>query len=331
MGDVRFHGDWHYHGCRVLRLESDVLRIDVLPELGGKIIHFVHKPQDRDYMWHHPAIPPARAPAAANYDDNFCGGWDELFPSCGPVVHAGEVYPDHGEYWTRSFEWDLERSAGAVTLHLHARGGVTPTRMERWITLAPSSPAVRFRHRITHLGEHGFDFLWSLHPALAVEPGHEFIIPAGAGRIGSPGLGRLAVEPAEFTWPQVPGRDGRRFDFRPIPATSGAPGYEMLYLTELRAGFYAVLDRASRSGFGLAFDRSIFNTLWLFQSCGGWRGLHLAILEPCTGWPYDLAEAAANGHCGRLEPGRVLETATTAVVFTGRDGVNHIDLDGTVT
>jgi len=35
----------------VLRLESDLLRIDVLPELGGKILHWVYRPLDRDYLW----------------------------------------------------------------------------------------------------------------------------------------------------------------------------------------------------------------------------------------------------------------------------------------
>jgi hypothetical protein len=330
MSYVRFDEKWQYNGCRVLRLESDVLRLDVLPELGGKILHLVHKPEDRDYLWQHPTLRPAILPNASNYDDNFCGGWDELFPSVGPGTHAGEIYPDHGEYWTRTFEWEVDRSGDCLTLYLRAEGGVTPTRMERWITLTAGCPAVRLRHRITHRGGHAFDFLWSQHPALAVGPTHEFIIPASSGVIGSPGLGRLKAEAACFTWPKVPGRDGKFIDFSKVPPSTKAPGYEMLYLTELKAGWYAVIDRATRSGIGFAFDRKIFNTLWLFQSHGGWRGLHLAIIEPCTGWPYDLAQAAAHGHCGRLEPGQTIDTFTALAVFTGRDGVAAVDLQGNV-
>jgi len=330
MSYVRFDDRWSCNGCRVLRLESDLLRVDLLPQLGGKILHLVHKPEDRDYLWQHPSISPAVLPNAANYDDNFCGGWDDCFPSVAAAVHAGEVYPDHGEYWTRRFDWQVDRSPAAVTVYLRADGGVTPTRMEKWITLAPSSAVLRVRHRITHLGEHAFDFLWSQHPAIRVGPTHEFLIPAGAGVVGSPGLGRLGLRPGRFTWPLVPGHSGRSVDFSKVPASSGAAGYEMVYLTELNAGWYAVIDRSVRSGFGLAFDCGVFNTLWLFQSYGGWRGLHVAIIEPCTGWPYDLAQAAAHGRCGRLQPGEVLETETAAVIFTDRDTVAEIRADGQV-
>lgn len=331
MASARFDDRWQYCGCRILRLENELLRVDVLPECGGKILHLVHKPEDRDYLWQHPSLSPAILPNASNYDDNFCGGWDDCFPSVAPGTHAGEVYPDHGEYWTRRFDWSVDRSADAVTLYLRAEGGVTPTRMEKWITLAAASPVVRIRHRVTHLGRHAFDYHWAQHPALAVGPSQEFIIPARGGVIGSPGLGRLAGEQATFTWPRVPGRGGRMIDCSKVPASTPSPGYEMLYLTELRAGWYAVLDRDTRSGFGLAFDARQFNTLWLFASFGGWRGLHLAIIEPCNGWPYDLTQAAAHGRCGRLRPGQTIETTTSAVIFVDRDQITHIDENGALT
>jgi len=330
MGYVRFESDWSYNGCRVLRLESDLVRIDVMPELGGKIYHWIHKPEDRDYLWQHPRVKPTILPPGTGYDDTFSGGWDELFPSDSPGEHEGEVFPDHGEYWTTKFDWDVDEAKSRTTLHLCAEGSVTPTRMERWITVEPSSTVVRFRHRLTHLGGHGFDYLWKLHPALRVGPSHEILIPAGKGTVATPGCGRLSAESLEFTWPDVPTKDGSTTDFSKVPASSGVPGYEMVYLTELHDAWAAVLDHSTGSGFGLAFDRELFNNVWLFQSYGGWRGLHVAILEPCTSYPYSLAEAAASGRVARLEGGRMLETETTAVVFTGRKKVDHIDIDGKV-
>ena len=77
MSSVRFDDGWSYNACRVLRLENALLRVDVLPECGGKILHLVHKPEDRDYLWQHPSTTPAVLPNAGNYDDNFCGGWDD--------------------------------------------------------------------------------------------------------------------------------------------------------------------------------------------------------------------------------------------------------------
>jgi hypothetical protein len=331
MSYVRFEREWQYNGCRVLRLESDLLRVDVLPEVGGRIWSLVHKPEDREYLWHHPRIKPAVVPPGTGYDDTFAGGWDELFPSDSLCRHEGETYPDHGEYWTRTLDWALEREGDACTVHLSAEGAVTPTRMERWITLQAGSPVVRLQYRLTHLGEHAFDYMWKLHPALRVGSSHEILIPGGAARIAAAGCGRLSSDRTDFVWPHAPGGPGDTVDLAHIPATSGVPGWEMVYVTELHAGWCGVLDHATRSGLGIAFDRDLFNNVWLFQSFGGWRGLNnLAILEPSTAFPYDLAEAARSGRIARLEPGQVLETQVTAVVFTGREGIEDIALDGQV-
>lgn len=335
-GYARGVTDWRLNNCQVVRLESDRLVVDVLPELGGKIYRLIHKGEDRDYLWQHPRIKPRPLPAASNYDDNFAGGWDELFPSPAPGEHAGELFPDHGEYWTQPCAWQIESSDPSdqsdthVTLYLRAEGTVTPTRMERWVTIAPGSTVVRFRHRLTHLGDHPIDFLWSLHPALNVGPTHELIIPAGAGEIAVPNSGRLGEQPHRFDWPHAPGRDGRPVDLSQVPARTDESGFEMAYLSELTAGWYAVRDRATGNGFALAFDKQLFNHLWLFQSFGGWRGLNVVIIEPCTGKPFDLAEAAKAGTGGRLEPGQVIETQTTAVIFTGRARVDHVAMDGAV-
>ncbi|NLE57895.1 MAG: DUF5107 domain-containing protein [Planctomycetes bacterium] len=330
MGYVRLEKDWRLHKCEVLRLESDVLRIDLLPELGGKIYHWVHKPTDRDFLWQHPRIPPKVMPAGTNYDDNFSGGWDELFPNGLAGQHDHEVYPDHGEYWTQPFDWEVRQSRAELTLHLRAEGCVTPTRMERWITLVASSPVVHMRYRLTHLGRQGFDYVWSIHPALAVGPQSELIIPAGKGVIGYPGLGRLADEVLEFNWPQVPGRDGKLFDMSRIPAGVDVPQFEMVYLTQLYEGWWAHLDHATGNGLGLAFDKQFFDTLWLFGTYGGWRGLHTVIPEAATGYPGDLATASTTGRCGHLTGGQVVETETAVVVFTAKDRIEHIGTDGTV-
>lgn len=330
MADLRFDKDWQYNGCRVLRIENDLLHLDVLPEVGGKIYHWIYKPLGRDWLWQHPRIKPAVLPESTSYDDTFSGGWDELFPNGSLGQHGGEFYPDHGEYWTRRFDWDVEQSQTAVTLYLRAEGSVTPTRMERWITLEAGSPAVRIGYRLTHLGEHPFDYLWSLHPALAATPGCRLTIPGGRSINAAPGIGRLAAEPLEFTWPIAPGCDGQPVDLSRIPASSGVPGYDMAYVTQLSDGWCGLIDEERQAGFAIAFDREFFKYVWVFQTHGGWRGLHTAIMEPCTGYPGDLAEAAAGGHCARLQPGQSVETQVTGVVITGRQDVSHIGLDGRV-
>jgi hypothetical protein len=329
MNQLRFDGNWSYNSCRVLRLENELLLVDVLPECGGKIWRLVHKPSGRDLFWQHPRIAPGVWSPGTNYDDTFSGGWDELFPNGGPGTHAGEVYPDHGEYWTRPFDWNVDAEPDRITLHLVAEGAVTPTRMERWLTLTAGSPALKIRYRLTHLGGADLDYLWSLHPALPAVPGARLWVPGETGQIATPGFGRLADQPVDFQWPLAPGRDGKPIDLSRLPGPEeSVPGYEMVYVTRLREGWFAVVDPASQIGLGLAFDRDLFQNMWIFQSFGGWRGLRTIVVEPCTGYPVDLGEASRSGRCARLQAGQVVETWATAVAIAGRAEIGRIDREG---
>ncbi|MBP7933944.1 MAG: DUF5107 domain-containing protein [Phycisphaerae bacterium] len=331
MAYVRIETDWKYCDCRVLRLESDETRLEIMPELGGKIYRWIDKQSDRDVLWQHPRLKPAVVAPGGCFDDRFFGGWDEQFPNDMPGCHQGESYPDHGEYWTTGFDWQVERTGDTLTLYLVAEGPVTPTRMERWITVTAGSRTTTLRYRLSHLGQQAFDYLWKLHPALNVGPGCRLIIPAERGRLARAGCGRFSETRVDFEWPDVPGKDGKLIDASVIPAGSEACGWEMFYLTRLRDGWWAILDGESRSGFGLAFDKTLFNTVWLFQTFGSWRGLNVAVVEPATGYPDTLAEASASGRLARLEPKQVVETQVTATLLAGRTAINGISRDGTVT
>jgi hypothetical protein len=330
MGNVSFDDTGRINDCQVLRLENDRLRLDVLPEAGGKILHWIDKSLRRDWLWQHPQISPARHTDGTIYDDVFCSGWDELFPNGDTGFHAGVSYPDHGEYWNQAFAWDMARSGEDLTLRLSADGPVTRTRMQRCITMGSESATVKIRYRLTHLGNFPLDYLWSLHPALNINPNCELVIPGEHAINGAPGLGRLAAIPLQFRWPLGPGRDGQPVDLSKPPARGSTSDYDMTYITQLREGWFALTDTSVSAGFGIAFDHNLFGCAWVFQTHGGWRGIHTAIVEPCTGHPTDLAQAAAAGQCARLMPGQVLETQIAVISFTGNGRIRHLGLDGSM-
>jgi hypothetical protein len=70
--------------------------------------------------------------------------------------------------------------------------------------------------------------------------------------------------------------------------------------------------------------------VWVFGAYGGWRGLYTTILEPCTGYPYRLEDAVAQGTASRIEAGAALETEVTAVLYRGVRAVSNISVDGEV-
>jgi hypothetical protein len=327
---VRVDSDWQYCGHRVIRLENDVIQVDVLPELGGKIYNFVHKPSGRNLLWHHPHIKPARTPFGAGFDDHWSGGWDELMPNDPPrPAPSGDMLPDHGEIWGQEAEWQIVRAdAGACEVRLCSHGRVLSTRLERTLTLADGEPFLRLAYTLTNLAPRPIDFLWSIHPAMAISPDTRVDVPARAGIMDPWREARFAGD-LRFEWPWAVARSGERIDMRRVdPPQAGLA--DLCYLVDVSEGWYAVTDQASKVGFALSFPASVFKHVWLFRTFGGWRGSYTLIAEASTGYPTDLLTAIRNRTCGHLEPGATLTADVKAIAYSGAASVRRVEPDGTV-
>jgi hypothetical protein len=329
MNTISFDPHWTYRGLRALLLENRYLRAVVLPELGAKIWSLVDKAADREILWHNPRVPPRPAIYGVAYDDWFCGGWDELFPNDAPAVIGGDAYPDHGELWSMPYDWNVDVDAHEIRLRLSRSGVVTPTFVEKSITLRADEPVIRIRYRIRNDGSAPLDFLLKLHPALAISPRCRIDLPARTVLVDAGFRQRLGAKVERFTWSLAHSDAGATVDMRQVPPQNAAL-CDFFYAIELDAGWCALTDTARATGFGLAFDPAVFRSVWVFGAYGGWRGLYTTILEPCTGYPYRLEEAIAQGTASRLEPGAELDTEVTAVLYRGISAVEHIDRNGAV-
>ncbi|HAJ37884.1 MAG TPA: DUF5107 domain-containing protein [Chloroflexi bacterium] len=303
---VRIDANWRYHGFQALVIENSHLRLVVLPELGGKLWSLVYKPIDREIFWHNPRMAPRPAFYGAAYDDWFCGGWDELFPNDAPTSFAGDLYPDHGEWWAMPFAWEIATlRADEVTVHLWRAGIVTNTRVERWITVRGDEARVELRYRLHNAGPQPLDFLWKLHPALAISPHARIELPACAVLPEPAFNDRLDKQP--FSWPHARSAQGDPVDMRVVPAPDAAT-CDFYYATDLAAGWCALTDTQAGYRCELHFDPAVFRSVWVFGAYGGWRGHYVTILEPCTGYPYRLEDAVAQGAASRLAAGEEIET-----------------------
>jgi hypothetical protein len=176
-----------------VRLENDWLRVTVLPEVGAKIYDLVWKPSDRNFLWHNPRIHPQSYAIEANFDNYWCGGWDDAFPTCEECEHAGEHYPNLGEL--RSLRWNVEgteETTDGATAQLTAFGPISPVEVTKTVTLYHARPAVSVAWKVTNVGFLPIDFIWGTHPA--VDPGQHALlrVPAKTGIVGlasNPALG----------------------------------------------------------------------------------------------------------------------------------------------
>ncbi len=296
-------------------LETEELFVSVFPDAGGKVLDLVHKPTGVNLLWQNPRVPLRRTHAGAAFDDVWCGGWDELFPTDAPCSVDGNAFHDHGDLWIGPWDWSVEREdSHSATLRLSRFSPSLPCLAEKWLTVASGTPALTCRYRLTNVGTQPIVFVFSLHVAHAIGPGSVVHLPASLVAIEPPYEGRPPVGERECSWPG----SGEASDLSRLPgAESGLT--ELLWTRDLADGWCAVGHPASGVGLALAFDREVFPTLWLFGVYGGWRGHHFLLTEPATSPPGSLATSVEAGTALTLEAGEVLETKVVATVYATAD------------
>ena len=302
------------HSLPALILENEWLSVSVLPDPGAKLYDLTWKPSNRGFLWHNPRIRPRRFPIEANFDNYWCGGWDDGFPTCEPCEHQGEQYPNLGEL--RSLAWQVEEAGlrnRDATVRLSAFGPISPVRAEKTVRLAATAPVVTIDYRVEHVGTLPMDFIWGTHPAVAAGPDTVLRIPARTGIVGlSSGV--------EF------GRPGQRYSWPFLDTPSGPTDMSRVrgsdaktfcghYATDLEGGWYAIEHQETGEGFLLQFPKDDLPYLWMWLVYGGWRGYHHVIVEPWSSYPVLLPEAVREKTSRRLEPGGAFSTTIRATIY----------------
>lgn len=317
---------WSLRDSPAMILENAVLRVTVLPELGGHVLDLVDKVLDRNLLWENPRTGPRRAPYGAEFDDWWSGGWDEIFPSGDRAKLHGEELPYMGELW--SVPWTAGAGAAGGRAWIAATGLATmaPARLERTLELREDEPVLRARYRLTNLDVRPLPFLWGIHPSFGVTPAHRIDAPKGGMWVGVSSGPTMGAVGATYRWPMQadPGAVGGTRDVRRVlPASEAVFGGH--WAIDLEDGWLALTDTVARRGVAIAFPVDIFPHAWLWQVYGGWRGHHHVCLEPWTGYPMQLEEALAAGRARVLEPGESLEAEVAFIVFAGLDGVAAVE------
>lgn len=320
---------WAYRGLRAVILENAALRLTVLPELGGHVLELVDKALDRNLLWENPRTVPRRAPYGAHFDDWWSGGWDEIFPTGDRALLHGELLPYMGETWSVPWEARAGTDGNGAWITAVGHATIAPARLERTLRLDGDSPVLRARYRISNLDVQPLPFLWGIHPCFAVTPAHRIDHPSETMAVGVSSGPLMGDVGAAYRWPAqpVPGSAGVTRDAR-VVLSREAGVFGGHWATDLRAGWLALTDTATRRGIALVFPRDVFPHAWLWQVYGGWRGHHHLCLEPWTGYPMQLEEAAAAGRTRVLDPGASLEAEVAFVLYEGLDGVRSVEADG---
>jgi hypothetical protein len=336
-----------YKGMRTLFLENEVLRVGILLDKGADIFQFLHKPSDTDFLWRSPngLIDPRRFQATiANpsgaFLDMYHGGWQEIFPGGGPVNYRGADLGLHGEVDTLGWDYDIiEDKPGGIAIRLSVDCVRTPFHLERVMRLESGRAILFIEECLTNLSPEPHDFMWGHHPALGepfLREGVRIFVPAGKVQVHLPKFASSGIlEPgAEFAWP-LARTSAQNVDLSAVPG-KGQAFAELLYLKDLSAGWYAVVNPETRLGFGMSWPLEVFPYLWFWMVYGSapgypwWDRVNVIALEPWTSIPNNLDEAIQAGRQGIMKGGGSLKQSFCAVVLEGQSAVQSIDPDGIV-
>lgn len=284
-------------GLLCLVIETPVLKLAVLPELGAKVISLLWKDSDHEFLWRHPGRPLQRAAYGAAYDHYDLSGWDECFPTIGPVAYPTEPWqgiavPDHGELWSLPWSWEFTDNRLRMWVN-SVRFAYT---FERSFAFTDAG-TIAISYRVTNPTPFAFPALWSMHPFFNVTPTSRVLLPEGVRvRVEISQDNRIGGFLSEQPWPLVTDRQGNQIDLSLMGPPQ--PYVEKLFSTALPAGWSALYDEADEHFLAFTFDPTAIPFMGVCQLRGGWPTdvpSYSTILEPCNGWPDRLDLASTRG------------------------------------
>ena len=302
-------------GCQITRshqgpfesiiLGNGIVSAELIPGLGGRVWNLRDHAADKQWIWHNPNVPLRKCQPADAYDDNWSGGWEELFPNDAAGTFEGRDLPDHGEWWSSAWSWQAGREADdVVEVTLRHQGPITRADCTKTYTLRRDSRTLDVRYSIRNTASTGMHFLFKQHLAVALAAGDRIDLPGGVVTAVDRDFSTRIDHSVTFRWPHSsPAVD---LSIAPPPEQRHR---EFVYVAELPEPWCGVTDAVTGASLRMHYSAAALPFVWLFMTYGGWRDLYTAVLEPCTNMPKDLNEALRTNRCAFLPAGDSFETA----------------------
>ena len=273
------------------------LIVAFLPQLGGKLCTLRRKSRARNVLYEPHDLPYRLPEQDGVFEDHDTSGFDECFPTvdaCPDPRMPTRRLPDHGAVWSRPVTWSVDGEVLSMVSDLPG------ARFSRTFRVEGDTLVLGYSVMVEESGP----ALWSAHPLLAVSEGSRIYLPSEVASlyVQWSSDGHLGERGAVCAWP---GQDATRIDH---VAGRSAGRAKKLFTDALRAGWCAIVDGDSGEAVTFRFDPADTPFLGLWICEGGWPRSraakhHTVALEPCSGRPDALDEAARRKECWWLDAG----------------------------
>ncbi|WP_158790912.1 DUF4432 family protein [Granulicella sp. L60] len=285
-----------------LSLENDLLRVEVLPSIGGKIVSFQSIRTGEEFLLP-PINPYNHVSGTAEFSESDGGGFDECLPSvasCESTAGLAAI-ADHGDLWRQP--WEIDSQDGAIVLHADATS--RSLRLTRSASLHGAN--LLLDYELVNLSDEPTSWLWSAHPLLRVAAGDRILLPHTVQKVCVEySAGGVLEENSFINWPIAQLQRTGSNDLSKVGERDGITAHK--FFAEMESDAWAALYRSKISqGIVVRFDgRALpFLGLWICQ--GAWPNSGAAkqytvALEPTTSNADSLLTATKNGTARSLAP-----------------------------
>jgi hypothetical protein len=277
--------------------ENDAIRMEVWPQIGGKVSSIVDKSDGYDLLFNYPAELPDGPHYDEPYSDHWYSGWDECFPGIAPSnyplhPYTGTAVPDHGELWGIPVTTAVPTKDGITTVWHGLRFGYRLTRK-----LYLDGPSVIAEYTLANLAPFEFRFVWAMHALLSLAKPVE-LDPMSAKRFRlSHDADGTSIDSA-FSWP-VTAAGERLSHPDTLPARKAWKLFSQEPIGDCFRIAYPTRQRALRIQYASENSLPAYWGVWI--NTGGWNGVHHFAIEPTSGRHDQIDRAIKDDSAGRVE------------------------------
>jgi galactose mutarotase-like enzyme len=265
----------HEQGFEVYALNNGMVELEIVPELGAKIISLKNLRTERQWLWHPPdSLKLFRNRAGDDFYKSPLVGIDECFPTIASCHWRGRELPDHGELWHTPWEVD-DGSWEDEILKMRVRLKTSPFEFERMIELRENQ--IQISYRLSNHGANEEKFLWSLHPLLQLQAADQLELP-------------------DSTRALLNGADWIDAIASAVPPEKSAK----VFATPVNEGWAAINNFKTGDRLEFEWNPAENNTLGLWLTRGGWHGHHHFAIEPTNSDADALTSAVEKKNCGTI-------------------------------